>query len=93
MTLIVAHMYLNSADETLKREIIGAVVAGMPTAVAMSEPGSGSDVASLRCKADVVDGGYRINGQKTWISNAHISITSCWWPAPPIPATNTRASR
>ena len=73
VTLIVAHMYLNFADESLKKEILGAVVAGAPTAVAMSEPGSGSDVASLRCKADVIDGGYRINGQKTWISNAHIS--------------------
>ncbi|MDA2991960.1 MAG: acyl-CoA dehydrogenase, partial [Actinomycetota bacterium] len=31
------------------------------------------DGASLRCRAEPVDGGYRINGQKTWISNAHIS--------------------
>ena len=73
VTLIVAHMYLSFADEELKKEILGAVVSGMPTAVAMSEPGSGSDVASLRCKAEPVDGGYRINGQKTWISNAHIA--------------------
>ena len=73
VTLIVAHMYLSFADEDLKKEILGAVVSGTPTAVAMSEPGSGSDVASLRCKAEPVDGGYRINGQKTWISNAHIA--------------------
>jgi isovaleryl-CoA dehydrogenase len=73
VTLIVAHMYLGFADEDLKKEILGAVVSGVPTAVAMSEPGSGSDVASLRCKAEPVDGGYRINGQKTWISNAHIA--------------------
>lgn len=73
VTLIVSHIYLNVASEDLKREILGAVVAGTPTAVAMSEPGSGSDVASLRCKAEKVDGGYRLNGQKTWISNAHYS--------------------
>lgn len=73
VTLIVAHMYLSFAGEDLKKEILGAVVAGMPTAVAMSEPGSGSDVASLRCRAEPVDDGYRINGQKTWISNAHIA--------------------
>ena len=73
VTLIVAHMYLSFADDDLKKEILGAVVSGMPTAVAMSEPGSGSDVASLRCKAEPVDGGYRINGQKTWITNAHIA--------------------
>ena len=59
--------------EDLKKEILGAVVAGTPTAIAMSEPGSGSDVASLRCRADKVDGGYRLNGQKMWITNAHLS--------------------
>lgn len=73
VTLIVSHMYLNFASEELKKEILSGVVAGGATAVAMSEPGSGSDVASLRCKAEKVDGGYRLNGQKMWISNAHHS--------------------
>ena len=31
-----------------------------------SEPGSGSDLASLTSRADKVDGGWRLNGQKTW---------------------------
>lgn len=78
VTLIVAHVYLNFASEDLKEEILGSVVAGVPTAIAMSEPGSGSDVASLRCKAEKVrfndqKVGYRLNGQKMWISNAHYS--------------------
>jgi len=73
VTLIVSHMYLNFATEDLRHEVLGSVVTGTPTAVAMSEPDSGSDVASLRCKAEKVDGGYLINGQKTWISNAHVS--------------------
>lgn len=73
VTLIVAHIYMNFASEDLKRELLGAIVAGTPAAVAMSEPGSGSDVASLRCRAEKVDGGYRLNGQKMWISNAHLS--------------------
>lgn len=73
VTLIVAHVYLNFASEDLKKEILGNVVAGGVTAIAMSEPGSGSDVASLRCKAEKTDGGYLLNGQKMWISNAHYS--------------------
>ncbi len=73
VTLIVSHVYLNFASEDLKREILGAVVAGTPTAIAMSEPGSGSDVASLRCKAEKADVGYRLNGHKMWITNAHLS--------------------
>ena len=73
VTLIVAHVYMGFASEDLKKEILGTVVAGGATAIAMSEPGSGSDVASLRCKAEKADGGYRLNGQKMWISNAHYS--------------------
>lgn len=73
VTLIVAHVYLNFASEELKKEVLGNVVAGGATAIAMSEPGSGSDVASLRCKAEKSDGGFRLNGQKMWISNAHFS--------------------
>jgi alkylation response protein AidB-like acyl-CoA dehydrogenase len=31
-----------------------------------SEPGAGSDLAALRSRADKVDGGWRLSGQKTW---------------------------
>jgi alkylation response protein AidB-like acyl-CoA dehydrogenase len=40
------------------------------TSLATTEPGSGSDAASIVTTATRVDGGYRINGQKAWISNA-----------------------
>lgn len=36
----------------------------------LTEPGSGSDAASLRTKAEKVDGGYVLNGTKRFISNA-----------------------
>jgi alkylation response protein AidB-like acyl-CoA dehydrogenase len=35
-----------------------------------SEPGAGSDLASLRSKATKVDGGWRLSGQKTWSTRA-----------------------
>ncbi|RAG83961.1 acyl-CoA dehydrogenase [Streptacidiphilus pinicola] len=40
------------------------------TALATTEPGAGSDAASITTTARRVEGGYRISGQKAWISNA-----------------------
>lgn len=43
------------------------------TALATTEPGSGSDSASITTRAESVDGGYLLNGQKVWISNAGLA--------------------
>jgi alkylation response protein AidB-like acyl-CoA dehydrogenase len=40
------------------------------TSLATTEPESGSDAASISTTATRIDGGYRITGQKSWISNA-----------------------
>ena len=39
----------------------------------MSEPEAGSDVGNLKCKAVRENGSYVLNGQKTWISEAHLA--------------------
>lgn len=39
--------------------------------IGMSEPNSGSDLASVRAKATRFDGGWRLNGRKIWTTNAH----------------------
>ena len=38
--------------------------------LAMSEPSAGSDVVSMRLKAETAQGGYLLNGNKMWITNA-----------------------
>jgi alkylation response protein AidB-like acyl-CoA dehydrogenase len=38
--------------------------------IGMSEPGSGSDLASVRTRGRRVDGGWKVSGQKIWTSNA-----------------------
>jgi len=38
--------------------------------LAMSEPGAGSDVVSMKLRADSAQGGYLLNGNKMWITNA-----------------------
>ncbi len=41
--------------------------------IGMSEPDTGSDLASVRSRAARVDGGWRIDGRKVWTTNAHRS--------------------
>lgn len=43
--------------------------------LAMSEVGAGSDVVSMKLRADKVDGGWRLNGTKFWITNAPYAAT------------------
>ncbi|MFL0691907.1 MAG: isovaleryl-CoA dehydrogenase [Agrobacterium tumefaciens] len=43
--------------------------------LAMSEAGAGSDVVSMRLRADRVEGGFRLNGTKFWITNASYAQT------------------
>jgi len=57
----------------LKDEILGGIVAGRTGAIAMSEPEAGSDVGNLSCRAVRSDGTFVINGQKTWITGAHVA--------------------
>jgi alkylation response protein AidB-like acyl-CoA dehydrogenase len=40
-------------------------------AIGMSEPDSGSDLASVRTRASAVQGGFLVNGTKVWTTNAH----------------------
>ena len=42
-------------------------------AFALSEPDAGSDVAAMQCSATETPEGYRLNGDKTWISNGGIA--------------------
>ncbi|MFS8630008.1 MAG: acyl-CoA dehydrogenase family protein, partial [Bacillales bacterium] len=42
-------------------------------AIGLSEPNSGSDLASLSIRAEKTDGGWILNGSKIWSSGAHIA--------------------
>jgi isovaleryl-CoA dehydrogenase len=54
-----------------KRRYLPSLISGADVgSLAMSEAGAGSDVVSMRLRADKVVGGYRLNGTKFWITNA-----------------------
>jgi isovaleryl-CoA dehydrogenase len=72
-TLIVAGATKRFGSEEQKEEILGGIAAGSVEAIAMTEPEAGSDVGALTTSAEQVDGGFVLNGQKVFISNAHIA--------------------
>lgn len=59
-----------------KQRYLPSLISGAHVgSLAMSEAGAGSDVVSMRLRADRVDGGYRLNGTKFWITNAPYADT------------------
>lgn len=60
-----------NADQK-KRWLPGCVTGDIVTAIAMTEPGTGSDLQAISTTAVRQDGHYVINGQKTFISNGMI---------------------
>ncbi len=67
--IIVPYIYAYGNDEQKKRWLPGCATGEYITAVAMTEPGTGSDLAAIRATAVKDGNNYIINGQKTFISN------------------------
>ncbi|MFT0878619.1 acyl-CoA dehydrogenase family protein [Rhodopseudomonas sp. G2_2311] len=67
---IVAHYILNYGSEEQKRRWLPGMARGeLIGAIAMTEPGTGSDLQSVRTTAKLDGDDYVINGQKTFITN------------------------
>lgn len=68
-----APMLLEHGTEEQKLDILPRIAAGeCYFAIGLSEPGAGSDLANVKTKAEKVEAGWKINGQKIWSSGAHI---------------------
>ncbi|HEY7961462.1 MAG TPA: acyl-CoA dehydrogenase family protein [Solirubrobacteraceae bacterium] len=67
------------SEEHKARYLAPAIRGERIGALAITEPGAGSDVAALRTRATPVDGGWVVNGEKTYITNgvrAHFIVTA-----------------
>lgn len=72
-TVVVPYLIRYGTEEQKAKWLPGTMTGETLCAVAMTEPGAGSDLASMRTHA-VRDGDdYIINGQKTFISNGHLA--------------------
>ena len=65
-------MLIRFAPETLAPRVVPGIARGETYfCIGMSEPDTGSDLASVRTRADRIDGGWVVNGAKIWTSGAH----------------------
>ncbi|MEE8475948.1 MAG: acyl-CoA dehydrogenase family protein [Myxococcota bacterium] len=71
---IIGKTLIRHGSEQLKREFLPQIInAEIEFAVGYSEPQAGSDAANMQLKADRVEGGWNLNGQKTWTTSAHFA--------------------
>jgi len=74
-------LLLRFGSEDQRQSLLPGIAAGECFfSIGMSEPDSGSDLASVRTRAERSAGGWRLNGAKVWTSNAHLNhfmITLC----------------
>ncbi|WIW90833.1 acyl-CoA dehydrogenase family protein (plasmid) [Sphingobium sp. V4] len=60
--------------EEQKQRMIPPVLSGAEKmCFAVTEPNTGLDTTKLKTRAERVEGGYRVNGEKIWITNAHVA--------------------
>lgn len=67
------------ADIVRRTYLPGLITGELVGCFGLTEPDAGSDPASLRTHAKKVDGGYLLNGTKTWITNAPIADVMVVW--------------
>jgi len=67
-------LLLRYGTEAQKQLLLPGIAAGETYfSIGMSEPDSGSDLASIRTRAERTDNGWSITGTKVWTSNAHVN--------------------
>jgi isovaleryl-CoA dehydrogenase len=73
--LCVNQIHRWGTPEQKERYLPGLISGEHVGALAMSEPGAGSDVVSMRLRADKKGDQYVLNGSKLWITNGHYAET------------------
>jgi len=82
--LCVNQIRRNGNDRQKRRFLPGLISGEHVGALAMSEPGAGSDVMSMKLRAEKREGRYVLNGTKMWITNGpianHLIVTAVTEP-------------
>jgi len=62
---------LRFGSDELRQRILPEMAAGKIASFCVTEPGAGSDAANMKSRAEKVDGGYRLTGEKIWVTNGY----------------------
>ncbi len=77
---LVMHPIYAYGDESQRKKYLPKLASGEYVGCfGLTEPDAGSDPGSMTTYADRIDGGYRLRGTKTWISNAPIADVFVVW--------------
>jgi len=77
---LVMHPIYAYGDETQRKKYLPKLASGeWVGCFGLTEPDAGSDPAGMKTRAEKIDGGYRLSGSKTWISNSPIADVFVVW--------------
>ena len=78
-SLVMYPIYAYGDDTQRKRWLPGLAAGELVGCFGLTEPDAGSDPGGMKTRAVKADGGYRLSGAKTWISNAPIADVFVVW--------------
>jgi isovaleryl-CoA dehydrogenase len=71
--MVVGRIARHGSEEQKERWLPGLIDGSVIGCLAMTEPEAGSDVMSMRTRAERIDGGWRLDGTKTFITNGPVA--------------------
>ncbi len=78
-SLVMYPIFAYGSEAQRRKYLPKLASAGMIGCFGLTEPDHGSDPGSMVTRADKVSGGYKLNGSKTWISNAPVADLAVVW--------------
>lgn len=78
-SLVIVPIYTFGSDDQKRKYLPGLIAGTKIGCFGLTEPDHGSDPGSMATRARKVDGGYLLNGSKTWISNSPIADVFVVW--------------
>jgi glutaryl-CoA dehydrogenase len=78
-SLVMHPIYAYGSEEQRKKYLPGLASGELVGCFGLTEPGAGSDPGGMITRAVAMDGGYRLTGAKTWITNSPIADLAVVW--------------